>query len=99
MKKNIWFDIIILIAIVIFVNLVSLSIFTRIDLSQGKIYSLSKSSKQAVKNLEDRLVIKAYFSRNMPMHVVLRRIYFPNTRHIHVENYASNLSILLMRKT
>ncbi|MBC8415854.1 MAG: Gldg family protein [Candidatus Cloacimonetes bacterium] len=66
MKKNIWFDIIILIAIVIFVNLVSLSIFTRIDLSQGKIYSLSKSSKQAVKNLEDRLVIKAYFSRNLP---------------------------------
>ncbi|MCK4653943.1 MAG: Gldg family protein, partial [Candidatus Cloacimonetes bacterium] len=47
-------------------NLVSLSIFTRIDLSKGKIYSLSKSSKQAVKDLEDRLVIKAYFSKNLP---------------------------------
>jgi len=66
MKKNIWFDVIILIAIIVFINLVSLSIFTRIDLSLGKIYSLSKSSKQAVKNLEDRLVIKAYFSRNLP---------------------------------
>ncbi len=66
MKKNIWFDVIILLAIIIFLNLVSLSVFTRIDLSKGKIYSLSKSSKQAVKNLEDRLVIKAYFSKNLP---------------------------------
>ncbi|MCD6177433.1 MAG: Gldg family protein [Candidatus Cloacimonetes bacterium] len=66
MKKKITIDLIILIAILIFVNLISISIFKRFDLSRGKIYSLSSSSKTTVKNLEDRLIIKAYFSKNMP---------------------------------
>ncbi len=66
MKKKTTIDIIILIAILIFVNLISISVFKRFDLSKGKIYSLSSSSKTAVKELEDRLIIKAYFSKNMP---------------------------------
>ena len=66
MKKKITIDLIILIAILIFVNLISISVFKRFDLSKGKIYSLSSSSKTAVKELDDRLIIKAYFSKNMP---------------------------------
>ncbi len=66
MKKKITIDLIILIAILIFVNLISISVFKRFDLSRGKIYSLSSSSKTAVKELDDRLIIKAYFSKNMP---------------------------------
>lgn len=66
MKKKTIIDLVILIAILIFVNLISLTVFKRFDLSKGKIYSLSSSSKAAVKELDDRLVIKAYFSKNMP---------------------------------
>jgi len=66
MKKKITIDLIILIAILIFVNLISISVFKRFDLSRGKIYSLSSSSKTVVKELDDRLIIKAYFSKNMP---------------------------------
>jgi len=66
MKKKTTIDLIILIAILIFVNLISISVFKRFDLSRGKIYSLSSSSKTAVKELDDRLIIKAYFSKNMP---------------------------------
>jgi gliding motility-associatede transport system auxiliary component len=65
-KKTIITNLIIFVAILIFLNLVSLSIFTRIDLSKGHIYSLSKASKRVAKELEDRLVIKAYFSKNLP---------------------------------
>ncbi len=65
-NKTVFINIIIFIAILIFVNLVSISVFTRIDLSKGHIYSLSKSSKLTAKNIEDRLVIKAYFSKNLP---------------------------------
>ncbi|MCK4694823.1 MAG: hypothetical protein KAT74_03630, partial [Candidatus Cloacimonetes bacterium] len=61
-NKTVFINIIIFIAILIFLNLVSISVFTRIDLSKGHIYSLSKSSKLTAKNIEDRLVIKAYFS-------------------------------------
>ena len=66
MRKTNWLNLIIFVAIIVLVNLVSITIFTRMDLSKGKIYSLSKSSKEAVRNLEDRLVVKAYFSKNLP---------------------------------
>ena len=67
MKKNaVITNTIILIAILILLNLVSLSVFTRLDLSKGKVYSLSKASKETAKNLDDRIVIKAYFSKNLP---------------------------------
>ncbi|MBN1327067.1 MAG: Gldg family protein [Candidatus Cloacimonetes bacterium] len=65
-NKTILFNMIVFVAILIFLNLVSLSVFTRIDLSKGKVYSLSKASKNTVRELDDRLVIKAYFSKNLP---------------------------------
>lgn len=66
MKNNIWTNTIIFIIIIILLNLVSVSIFGRIDLTKGKIYALSRSSKDTVRQLEDRLVVKAYFSKNLP---------------------------------
>nr|HPR18380.1 GldG family protein [Candidatus Cloacimonadota bacterium] len=66
MKQKIWTNTIIFIAIIIFLNLVSISVFGRLDLSRGHIYALSKSSRDAVRHLEDRMVIKAYFSKNLP---------------------------------
>ncbi|MCF7858321.1 MAG: GldG family protein [Candidatus Cloacimonetes bacterium] len=66
MKKRTTIDLLILITILVFVNLVSINIFKRFDLSRGHIYSLSKASKNAVKLLDKRLVIKAYFSKNLP---------------------------------
>jgi gliding-associated putative ABC transporter substrate-binding component GldG len=52
--------------IVIVINLISLNIFLRIDLSKGRVYSLSPSSRQTVRQLEDRLVVKAYFTEKLP---------------------------------
>lgn len=66
LNKETSIGIVIFIAIIIFINLVSVSVFKRFDFSKGNIYSLSEASKEAVKNLEDRLVIKAYFSKNLP---------------------------------
>jgi len=65
-RKNIWTGFIILFAIIILVTLLSQSFFARLDFSRGKVYSLSKASKQSVKDLDDRLVIKAYFSKALP---------------------------------
>ncbi|MCL1827206.1 MAG: Gldg family protein [Candidatus Cloacimonetes bacterium] len=56
----------IFIAIVIIINIISLRVFFRIDCSKGKIYSLSQASKTAIKNLEDRLTVKAYFTSDLP---------------------------------
>ncbi|MFO7896655.1 MAG: GldG family protein [Candidatus Cloacimonadales bacterium] len=65
-KKNLWINLTIFVAIIIFVNLVSLNLFQRFDFSRGKIYSLSDASKKSMKNLDDRIVVKAYFSKNLP---------------------------------
>ena len=65
-KQSLIINIIILVAILVFVNLISLTFFYRLDLSKGKVYSLSKASKKIVGKLEDKLVVKAYFTENLP---------------------------------
>jgi len=52
--------------ILIFVNLVSLKLYSRIDLTSEKIFSLSQVSKRIVSNLDDRLLVKMYFTRDLP---------------------------------
>lgn len=58
--------IILVLAIMLVVNLISTQIFGRIDLTEGKVYTLSKGSRELVKNLQDPLTIKAYFTEDLP---------------------------------
>ena len=52
--------------ILIILNVVSRNIFFRLDLTDNKMYSLSESSKSVVGKIDDRLVMKVYFSDNLP---------------------------------
>ena len=47
-------------------NIVSYNAFFRLDLTQPKSYSLSKPSKQVVKNLQEPLTIRIFFDKNLP---------------------------------
>ena len=58
--------IVIIAAILIVLNLISINVFGRLDLTDDHIYSLSSSSKQIVGNLTDRLTIKAFITENLP---------------------------------
>ena len=58
--------ILLFLGVLILINLISINIFYRLDLTEGKIYTLAKASKDAVNNLPDRLTVKAYFSKNLP---------------------------------
>jgi len=53
-------------AILIVINLISASHFGRLDLTADKQYSLSEATKKTVKNLDDLLTIKVYFSTVLP---------------------------------
>jgi ABC-type uncharacterized transport system involved in gliding motility auxiliary subunit len=55
-----------IIGILILVNIISINIFFRLDLTPNKIYTLSDASKAMVQMLDDKLVIKAYFTDNLP---------------------------------
>lgn len=55
-----------LIGSIIFVNLISSRVHGRVDLTQGKLYTLSEGTKKVINQLEDRLTVRLYFSENLP---------------------------------
>jgi len=58
--------IVIVAAILLIINLIAVNLFTRADLTQNKIFTLSDASKNLVENLKDRLTIKAYITDDLP---------------------------------
>jgi gliding-associated putative ABC transporter substrate-binding component GldG len=57
---------IIIAAILVVVNLISANHFGRLDLTNDKQYSISGATKNTIKNLDDLLTIKVYFSKQLP---------------------------------
>ncbi|RMH71663.1 MAG: hypothetical protein D6675_06205 [Gemmatimonadetes bacterium] len=58
--------ILIVIGIVVLVNILAQRFFVRVDLTEDQVYSLSKASKEIMRNLDDKVLIKAYFSKDLP---------------------------------
>ena len=54
------------VGVLVLVNIISVNLFFRLDLTPNKIYTLSQASKDIVGNLDDKLVVKAYFTDNLP---------------------------------
>jgi ABC-type uncharacterized transport system involved in gliding motility auxiliary subunit len=53
-------------AALIALNLISEKFFFRIDLTEDKQYTLSKATKDILKELDEKVTVKAYFSENLP---------------------------------
>ncbi|MCF8067711.1 MAG: Gldg family protein [Desulfobacterales bacterium] len=51
---------------VILVNAVAVSLYTRIDLTENKIFSISEVSKTVVSSISEPLTIKVFFTKNLP---------------------------------
>lgn len=58
------------IGILIFLLLLSYYLPLRLDLSRDRVYSLSEASKDAVRQLKDRMIIKIYASEELPPNLV-----------------------------
>src|SRR3989339_853161 len=69
-KTDLSITIILFIGIIAVLNFFAYQIFYRWDLTQNKIYSISKVSKKTVGELDDIVNIKAYFSDNLPGQVL-----------------------------
>lgn len=59
-------DFALFIVFLLLLNIVSYNSFFRFDLTEPKSYSLSKPSKQVVKNLQEPLTIRVFFDKNLP---------------------------------
>ena len=56
----------ILVGVLLLLNLIGRNWYKRFDLTDNKMYSLSKSSKDVVQKIDDLLTMKVYFSNDLP---------------------------------
>ena len=61
-----WFRFLLFTAVLVVINLVSVTLFFRLDLTENKTYSLSDASKSLVSSLEEPLTIRVFLSENLP---------------------------------
>lgn len=56
------------VGIIVLINIISIKLFSglRLDLTSNKIYTLSDASRNIVGKLDDKLVVKSYFTDNLP---------------------------------
>ncbi len=69
MKNKKLVSVILIIAIIIVANLISQQLFFRLDLTEDNQYTLSKATKDILRNLENPVTVTAYFSENMPPNI------------------------------
>ncbi len=60
-------------AILLLLNILSNKFFLRADLTEGRQYTLSKATKDILKNLDDPVTVTAYFSDDLPPDVAKTR--------------------------
>jgi len=65
-RRTRWINLVLLAGILILLNVLGTNQFIRWDLTGRGIYSLSSASKEVIRNLEDQLTIKAFFSEDLP---------------------------------
>ncbi|MBW1897608.1 MAG: Gldg family protein [Deltaproteobacteria bacterium] len=52
--------------VIVLINIAGMTLFTRVDLTNSKIYSISDASKEVVATLSEPLTINIFFTKNLP---------------------------------
>ena len=65
-RKSMALPAVVLLIALLLLNLIGRNWYKRYDLTDTKMYSLSSSTKQVIKKIDDLLNIKVYFSENLP---------------------------------
>ncbi len=77
--SEIYLSIILVLGILISVNILSSRHFLRLDFTKDKEYTLSKATKNLIKDLDGTVTIIAYFSKELPSNLVNIRRQLVNT--------------------
>ncbi|HEX5171842.1 MAG TPA: GldG family protein, partial [Cyclobacteriaceae bacterium] len=73
MKTSLLTTALLTIGIIVAVNLLGSEYHFRLDLTKDKQYTLSRATKDILKDIDDPVTIKAYFSKNLPANVAKTR--------------------------
>lgn len=72
-RQNINLRLLIILAIIIVINFISLNFFFRLDVTADGRYSLSNATKDILRNLDETVTITAYFTEDMPANLLNTR--------------------------
>jgi gliding-associated putative ABC transporter substrate-binding component GldG len=76
--KSILTQILLMVGIVIVINIISEQLYFRLDLTADRSYTLSKATKNILRNLEEPITITAYFTKDVPPQLLQAREDFKN---------------------
>lgn len=65
--------VVLFIAIIVVINLLSDRFYFRLDFTEEKQYTLSKATREILKELEEPVTVKAYFSKDVPAQLIKTR--------------------------
>jgi gliding-associated putative ABC transporter substrate-binding component GldG len=71
--KNVSLYILFVLAAIVLVNIISDTLFVRLDLTEDNRYTLSNATKDIIKNLDEPITITAYFSEDLPPDIAKTR--------------------------
>jgi gliding-associated putative ABC transporter substrate-binding component GldG len=66
LKTQTVFRLLVVLGILILVNVISIRLFWRLDVTKNGIFTLSDASKQLMRSLDDRVTVRAYFTEDLP---------------------------------
>lgn len=73
MKQKLYTTAALVIGIIIVLNLLAHEFHLRLDLTEDRQYTLSQATKDILNDLEEPITVKAYFSKDLPAHIVKTR--------------------------
>ncbi len=73
MKTRVYTTLALLLGILLVLNLLSNELHFRLDLTEGKQYTLSRATLDILDNLEEPVTVTAYFSKDLPPHIAKTR--------------------------
>jgi gliding-associated putative ABC transporter substrate-binding component GldG len=72
-RKQLTYSFLLIIGVMVLVNVLSFSFFARLDFTADKRYTLSKATKNILKDLKQPVTITAYFSKDIPSELMNTR--------------------------
>jgi gliding-associated putative ABC transporter substrate-binding component GldG len=65
-RQQVIIRVVLVLGIIALLNIIGVRFFTRMDLTSSKMYTLSDASKNLVGSLDDKFLVKAYFTSDLP---------------------------------
>jgi gliding-associated putative ABC transporter substrate-binding component GldG len=65
-RRQIILRIVLVFGIIALLNMIGVRLFKRFDLTESKMYTLSDASKNLVRSVDDKFLVKAYFTSDLP---------------------------------